>query len=188
MVRQRMAAQASSVACLLTLAIGCSGQADRSASNDQDLRRAEQRLTDTDVGNAPTETDGDSWPPEIGQPPPVTVRYRNHQLVLHPYTWCYRNSCADGRPPRHPPRAPAAGHLLLDFPLKGWAVRATFTPVGLTRPSQTVTPQQTDAGLLLHPPTRFRAKAGVYDVTISARGQGDLVTMFRWGRPYTAAQ
>jgi len=188
MVKQRMAARATSMACLLTVAIACSSQADRSANSDQSPHRSEQRLTDTNAGGAPTETGGDSGPPGIDQPPPVTVRYGNHQLVLHPYTWCFGNACADGIPPRHPPRVFGASRLYLDFPLEDWTVRATFTPIGLSRPSETVTPQQTSAGLLLHPPTRFRAKAGVYDVTVSARGQGDLVTMFRWVHPHTAAQ
>jgi hypothetical protein len=183
MVEQRMAVQATSVACLLTVAIACTGQADRSANNNQNTKPAEQRLTDADAGHAPAEADADSGPPGIDHPPPVTVHYGNHQLVLHAYTWCYRNTCADGIPTRHPPRAYGAGHLLLEFPLRTWTVRATFTPIGLSRPSQTVTPQQTDAGLLLHPPTRFRAKAGIYDVTVSARGKGDLATIFRWVRP-----
>lgn len=187
MVMQHMAAQATSVACLLTVAIACSSQADPSASTNQNSERPEQRPTGTDQGSAPTEAAGNSRPPGIDQPPPVTVRYGDHQLVLHPYTWCYRNTCVDGIPPRHPPRAFGASHLLLELPLRGWNIRATFTPIGLNRPSQTVTPQQTGAGLLLRPPTRFRAKAGVYDVTVSARGQGDLVTMFRWVHP-TAAQ
>ncbi len=188
MVKQRMAAQATSMACLLTVAIACSSQVDRSANNDRSPQGAEQRLTDPNAESAPAEAGGGSGPPAIDQPPAVTVRYGNRQLVLHPYTWCYRNACADGIPPRHPPRAFEASRLYLEFPLEGWTVRATFTPIGLSRPRQTVTPQQASGALLLHPPTRFRAKAGVYDVTVSARGQGDLVTMFRWVRPQTAAQ
>jgi len=182
MVKQRMAAQATSMACVLTMAIACSGQAVRSANHNQNPQRPEQRLTDAGAGNAPTEPARDPGP-GIDKPPPVTVHYGSHRLVLHPYTWCYRNTCADGIPPRHPPRAYGTSYLLLEFPLKRWTVRATFTPIGLSRPSQTVTPQPTGAGLLLHPPTRFRARAGVYDVTISARGQGDLVTMLRWVHP-----
>jgi len=119
----------------------------------------------------------------LAEPPPVTVHTGNRQLKLRSYTWCYRG-CAYGMPPRHPPRVHGGDRLLLDFALANWTLRATFTPRGLQNPRQVVTPQPTQAGLLLRPPARFRAKAGVYDVHISAHGRGGrLHTMFRWVRP-----
>src|SRR5262245_41285783 len=99
MVEQRMA-KATSVACLLTVVIACTSQADRSADTTQNPKHAGQQLTHTDAGHPPTGADAGSGPPGIDQPPPVTVHYGTHQLVLHPYTWCYRSTCADGVPPR----------------------------------------------------------------------------------------
>ena len=171
-----VAGRATSTACLVALAVACSIQSDRTANN---IQGAENTGTRT-AGHTPAQPERDNPALDLDRPPPVTVHDGNRRLLLRPHTWCYLGACADGIPPANPPGVRGGDQLLLDLPLDGWSLHATFTPVGLSRPRERVTPQPTERGLLLRPPTRFRAKAGVYDVWVFAHGEGDISAVFRW--------
>jgi hypothetical protein len=111
----------------------------------------------------------------------VTVRHRDSSLALHAYSYCYGNVCADGFPPEDPPSVGSPDHVLIDFPLEGWSFHATFQPTGQRcGRMQTVPLHGTARGSFALRPA---GQAGTYDVKLFGRGNGDLVTVFRWSTP-----
>ncbi|MFF2454524.1 hypothetical protein [Isoptericola sp. NPDC058082] len=70
------------------------------------------------------------WPPDaegIVQPRPFEVRYGDRALLLHPFTFCADQGCADGFD-EHPPAVGDATELFVHVPLDG-DVELTVTEV-----------------------------------------------------------
>lgn len=109
------------------------------------------------------------------------MRHDGGSTTLDPYTFCYGNGCADGMPPADPPDVGSPEAVRIGFPLDDWTFEATFTAVGAEcGRAQTVDVKPAaDGSLVLSPAGR----AGTYDVTLFGRGDGDLVTVFRWSTP-----
>jgi len=115
-------------------------------------------------------------------PPPVTVRFSDGStLDLVAFTYCYRNTCADGMPPADPPDVGSPEELVIEFPLKGWSFTALFRPAGdACGRVQEVPLTATGEGQFMLRPAGY---AGIYDVTLFGQGNGDLFTTFRWATP-----
>jgi hypothetical protein len=120
-------------------------------------------------------------PGALDSPPPVTVRSPSTALTLHPWTFCYKNGCADGFPPAEPPDVGSADELAVEFPLKNWQFTATFKPEGVNCPRQHVVPlpRGADDTFALRP----AGPAGTYEVTLAGQGEGDLFVSFQWTTP-----
>ena len=71
--------------------------------------------------------------------------------------------------------------VAVEFPLPGWSFTASFRPAGdeCGRVQEVPLEAGGDGRLVLRPAGR----AGAYDVTLFGRGDGDLVTTFRWTTP-----
>jgi hypothetical protein len=114
-------------------------------------------------------------------PPPVTVRFFDQSIDLHAWTYCYKNGCADGSPPRNPPEVGDPEEVVVEFPLSGWSFNASFSPAGdECGRIQTVPLEPTNDGEFMLRPA---GHADTYDVTLFGRGNGDLFTTFRWTTP-----
>ncbi|WP_204072644.1 hypothetical protein [Planotetraspora phitsanulokensis] len=59
------------------------------------------------------------------QPPPVAVQGGGRQVSLDAFTYCYRNTCADGRPEDLPDLGTVTGEITVSFPLEDWTFQAT---------------------------------------------------------------
>ena len=128
--------------------------------------------------SAPTEP---LEPGGLKAPPPVTLRFFEESIELHAWTYCYRNGCADGAPPRNPHDVGSPEEVGVEFPLTGWSFTASFTPAGeKCGRAQSVRLRPTEDGQFVLRPAGF---AGTYDVTLFGRGNGDLFTSFRWTTP-----
>lgn len=145
------------------------------------------------VGPAGTATEAPSAPittrtagPEITgtgmeTPPPYRLQYDDHELVLRPHTWCYDTGCVDGVLQTDPPSVGSPDAIRVRVPVQDWDLTATFTPAGQRcGRMQSVQPKSADGWYLLEPVGR----AATYDVTLFARGGGDMVAAFRWRTPY----
>ena len=145
----------------------------------------EPRADPKDPATSPSEKDSaPTEPMEPGgleAPPPVTVRFFEESIDLHAWTYCYRNGCADGAPPRNPHDVGSPEVVGVEFPLPGWSFKASFAPAGeKCGRIQTVPLQPAGDGQFVLRPAGF---AGTYDVTLFGRGNGDLFTTFRWTTP-----
>jgi hypothetical protein len=134
------------------------------------------------TGSPPPSSPGpEAAPPEEGAPPRVTVRFGRDHVALPAFSYCYGNICADGMPPASPPDVGSPAEVEVDFPIAGWTFDATFVPAGeRCGRAQTLPVRQEGDGPLVLRPAGF---AGTYDVTLFGRGDGDLVTVFRWSTP-----
>ena len=120
-------------------------------------------------------------PGDLEAPPPVTVRSSEQSIDLHAWTYCYKNGCADGAPPRHPPDVGQPEQVTVEFPLPGWSFEASFTPADeKCGRVQQVPLEPTSEGTFVLRPAGY---ADTYDVTLFGRGNGDLFTTFRWTTP-----
>jgi hypothetical protein len=114
-------------------------------------------------------------------PPYVTIRYNGKSAELKPWTFCYKNGCADGSPPEHPVDVGSPDEVLVEYPLDEWDFRASFKPAGEDcGRNQSAELEETDAGDFIVRPLGY---AGTYDVTLTGRGDGDLFVTFRWTTP-----
>ena len=119
---------------------------------------------------------GDDGPLE--GPPPVTIRWEGKSAELKPWTFCYKNGCADGSPPEDLVDVDGTQEVLVEYPLKEWDFRASFTPAGEDCGRvQSARLEETDEGDFVVRPLGY---AGIYDVTLTGRGEGDLFVTFRW--------
>ncbi len=123
----------------------------------------------------------DNAPGNLQAPPPVTLRFFEQSIELHPWTYCYGSGCADGVPPRDPPHVGDPEEVLVQFPLSGWSFKASFTPAGekCGRRHDARLEPRGDGEFVLQP----AGYANTYDVTLFGRGNGDLVVTFRWTTP-----
>ncbi|WP_203974352.1 hypothetical protein [Planotetraspora silvatica] len=64
-------------------------------------------------------------PAGMTAPPQVTVRGDGRQVSLDAFTYCYRNTCADGRPENLPDLGTVTGDITVSFPLEDWTFQAT---------------------------------------------------------------
>ncbi|GII58356.1 hypothetical protein Pth03_67450 [Planotetraspora thailandica] len=118
----------------------------------------------------------------VAEPPPVVMRGGGRQVSLRAFTYCYRNTCADGRPEHLPDLGSVAGEITLSSPLKGWTFEATL------RQPATAWPEPCDvripARLVPASPQTWRLEpagpAGSYRIDVSGRGPdgGDLFAAF----------
>jgi len=136
------------------------------------------------VPSPPEKSSAPTEPVEPGglkAPPSVTVRFFEESIELHAWTYCYRNGCADGAPPRNPQDVGSPEEVGVEFPLPGWSFEASFAPAGeKCGRIQTVPLKPAGDGQFVLRPAGF---AGTYDVTLFGRGHGDLFTTFRWTTP-----
>ena len=115
-------------------------------------------------------------------PPPVTIHFDGKSAELEPWTYCYRNGCADGAPPENPVDVGSPEEVVVDYPLEDWTFRASFTPAGQEcGRTQFAKLAETENGDFIAQPLGF---AGTYDVTLIGRGDGDLFVTFRWTTPF----
>lgn len=156
------------MAALLLLA-GCGDPAP------SESRAEPEKSTAVSPGNGPLE------PGDLEAPPPVTVRFFDQSIELHAWTYCYKNGCADGSPPRDPVDVGNPGEVAVEFPLSGWSFKASFTPADEECGRVQTVPLEAkgDGQFVLRP----AGHAGTYDVTLFGRGNGDLFTTFRWTTP-----
>jgi hypothetical protein len=111
-------------------------------------------------------------------PPPVRVHYSGRSVELRAWTFCYRNGCADGFPPKDPVDVGSPDEVRVEFPLPGWTFSASFAPAGIKcGREQTVDLELADDGGFILRPAGHPA---TYDVTLMGRGGGDLFVTFRW--------
>lgn len=153
------------MAAVLLLA-GCGDAAS------SDSRAEPEKSTAVAPGNEPLE------PGDLEAPAPVTVRFFDQSIDLQAWTYCYKNGCADGSPPRVPLDVGDPGEVGVEFPLSGWSFKASFTPADQECGRvQTVPLEATGDGDFVLRPVGY---ADTYDVTLIGRGNGDLFTTFRW--------
>lgn len=116
--------------------------------------------------------------PSGDDPPTVLVRAGDLVLALAPWTWCYGGVCADGMRPAELPSLGEAGEAIVELPLEGWDVLATFAA------SAEACTRQDTVELERRSPATFRlvpvGPAGDHVVDLFARGQGDVLVSFRW--------
>ncbi|MEO6714846.1 MAG: hypothetical protein ABIM89_15670, partial [Mycobacteriales bacterium] len=133
----------------------------------------------TPAPTAQEEERGYGGEPEIQRPPAITVRYGDKSVSVEPHTFCYRNACVDGVPPDKPVDIGAAENVTIEFPLDGWSFEATFRAAGkgFCGIGQPATVESTGDHLFALKPA---GHAGVYDVTLFGRGEGDVIAAIRW--------
>lgn len=129
----------------------------------------------------------------LDDPPALTLLTRAGGVELPAWTYCLQREtgessvggCADGGPPRWPPRLEAVDTAAFTFPERDWAFFAEFRPVAEKKqparhPSRwTPVTRQGD-----HYVIPALGPAGVWDVDVSGHSVTDLgnnmVTTFRW--------
>ena len=127
----------------------------------------------------PTKTPGGNVR-DRNRPPPVTV-VGDMTVELSAWSYCYGNRCIAGAPPPNPPDVGEPDEVEISFPLSGWRFDAIFTPADeKCGRMQHIRLQPTDEGSFVLGPAGF---AGIYDVTLFGRGEGDLSVTFRWTTP-----
>jgi hypothetical protein len=113
------------------------------------------------------------------------VRLADRTVELQPWSYCYGNGCVDGAPPDPPIDVGDVDEVTFEFPLDDWTFTAIFAEVGPACPRQmSVTVDKGDAQTYALVPAGY---AGVYDVTLFGRGNGDLSVSFRWTTPRDGA-
>ncbi len=118
---------------------------------------------------------------EPGDVTPVVLQLESGPVELAPWTYCLGNGCADGAPPEkvhdvgHPAEVP------FTFGRDGWEFTATFRErVGECPRMITVPVEKTgDQEFLIRP----AGLSGDWDVDVFGRGDGDVITTFRWHTP-----
>ncbi len=120
-------------------------------------------------------------PPDSDAPPPVTVRSFDESVALQAWSYCYRDLCVDGGPPAEPADLDDPEEVVIEFPLPEWSFTAYFRPAAneCGRVQEVPLEAAADGRFVLRP----AGYAGTYDVTLFGRGDGDLVTTFRWTTP-----
>lgn len=135
-------------------------------------------------GNDPASANPESRREDDGPlegPPKVTIRYEGKSAELKPWTYCYKNGCADGSPPEAPVDVGSPQEVLVEYPLDEWNFRASFSPPGeACGRNQSARLEETGEGDFIVRPLGY---AGTYDVTLTGRGDGDLFVTFRWTTP-----
>ena len=140
--------------------------------------------TTTEAATATEATEADA-PSELEGPPPVTVRFSDESAALQAWAYCYGDVCIDGSQPAELVDVGNPEEVVVEFPLPDWSFTATFRPAGDACGREQEVPLEAggDGRLVLRPAGR----AGAYDVTLFGRGDGDLVTTFRWTTPADGA-
>ena len=148
-----------------------------------------ETATDRETGAGPVSSSAavETVPPEpetyteLPGPPPVTVRFGDESVAFQAFSYCYRIGCVDGMAPADPPDVGSPEEVIVEFPLPDWSFTASFQPAGerCGRLQEAPIERIGDGRFLLRP----AGHAGMYDVWLSGRGDGDLSTMFRWVTP-----
>ena len=109
------------------------------------------------------------------------MRFSDESVALQAWAFCYGSVCVDGRPPAELADVGNPEEVVVEFPLPDWSFTASFRPAGdeCGRVQEVPLEAGGDGRLVLRPAGR----AGAYDVTLFGRGDGDLVTSFRWTTP-----
>lgn len=135
-----------------------------------------------------TTTHGNKWPEgdDMEQPPPFEVRYDDDALVLYPYTFCYKNGCADGFD-ENPPSVGSAAQIYVHVPVADFSELTVSQITGDHEdPGRTVEAEVEPVG-----DSWWRVTPGgpadTYVVTLFASGDGagDMVADVRWETPGT---
>lgn len=125
------------------------------------------------------------------RPPPIRVRGGGRELMLGPWSTCWRNAtgsvCADGTPPDDPEDIGSPAELEVEFAAPEWRFTARVTLTGEECGREQV------MELPATGPTTYRlapiGQAGDYRVTLLGRSRegaaqkGDVATTFRWHTP-----
>jgi hypothetical protein len=158
----------------------------------------------------PIPTDSRSLPPTLGPLPPtltpgvaptplhlgprkvpsVIIRTAGSALDVRPYTWSYRDTCADGDPPDPLPSIGDAESAEIVFPISDWELSAYFTQANERCPlTQFVPLDKNSAGNWVLEPMGYSDK---YQIGISAFSPdwevalewGDAFYAFEWTTPH----
>ena len=109
------------------------------------------------------------------------MRFSDESVALQAWSYCFDSVCIDGSPPAEPADVGNPEEVAVEFPLPGWSFTASFRPAGDECGRVQEVPLEAGGdGRLVLPPA---GRAGAYDVTLFGRGDGDLVTTFRWTTP-----
>jgi hypothetical protein len=150
----------------------CAGVDTRDAAPQRNREDVEEPKS----SNSEHEDDG-----PLEGPPPVTIHYDGESAELKPWTFCYKNGCADGSPPEDLIDVGSPEDVRVEYPLKDWKFRASFSPSGEDcGRDQSAKLEETGEGNFIVNPI---GRAGTYDVTLTGRGDGDLFVTFRWTTP-----
>jgi hypothetical protein len=117
----------------------------------------------------------------IEQPPPFTVRYDAHELVLRPHTYCYANGCVDGYA-EHPPTVGSPASVAVYVPVEGFGLQAFFTDESRRCGGRVQEADVQDLGEGWYRLTP-QGPAGHYRVGLFAQGGGDMAADFLWDTP-----
>lgn len=114
----------------------------------------------------------------LDSPPPFRIRYDDKELVLHPFTFCFDNGCADGMP-LDVPSVGSPDELRVFVPVEGWALDVAMTSgtgrCGRVQSARTTT---TGDGWFVVRPV---GAAGDKRVELFASGDGgDMVAEITW--------
>jgi hypothetical protein len=139
------------------------------------------RTTSGPTSTVPTTEDPEPAGAAPEAPPPVTVRSGDRSVELRPWSYCYRNGCADGIPPADSPDMGSPEQIAVEYPLADWSFTASFRPADDECGRQQDVPLEIrgDGTHVLSP----AGHAGTYDVTLFGQGDGDLFVTFRWTTP-----
>jgi hypothetical protein len=133
-------------------------------------------------GGAPQPGDGGFQPGDVT---PIVLQLGTGPVELAPWTYCLGNGCADGAPPENPHDVGDPREVAFTFARDGWDFTATFREHGkrcfrqITLPVEKTAPQ----AFLVRP----AGLAGDWDVDVFGRGDGDVITTFRWHTPVDGA-
>lgn len=129
--------------------------------------------------------------PRNSGPPPIRVSGAGHELVLSPWSSCWRaptySVCSDGRPPESPPHIGDPSELEVEFPVPDWRFTATAARAGVA------CGREQSVELAATSPTTYRlvpiGPAGDYTITLFGRAKegavqaGDVAATFGWHTP-----
>ncbi len=122
---------------------------------------------------------------EPGDVTPVVLQLEEGPVELAPWTYCLGNGCADGAPPAELHHVGSPGEVPFTFARDDWTFDATFKEHGDACARMITVPveQTGDQEFLIRP----AGPAGDWDVDVFGRGNGDVITTFRWTTPVTGA-
>ena len=118
---------------------------------------------------------------EPGDVTPVVLQLEGGPVELAPWTYCLGNGCADGAPPAEPHHVGSPAEVRFTFARDDWTFDATFKEHGdecarmITLPVEKTGDQE----FVIRP----AGLAGDWDVDVFGRGNGDVITTFRWTTP-----
>jgi hypothetical protein len=118
---------------------------------------------------------------EPGDVTPVVLHLEDGQVELAPWAYCLGNGCADGAPPAELHHVGSPTEVPFTFARDDWTFDATFKEHGDACARMITVPVEKtgDQAFVIRP----AGLAGDWDVDVFGRGNGDVITTFRWTTP-----